>query len=116
MSRNPYTEDMSALVARKPPAETEAQFQNRVIQLAKLRGWRHYHTYDSRRSAAGFPDLVLVHPTHKRVLYRELKTATGRLSKYQQEWLHLLKVAGADADVWRPADWDLIQATLRGEQ
>lgn len=107
-------DDFSKYVKVQARAETEAQFQNRVLKLARYRGWTHYHTYDSRRSVAGFPDLVLVHPRHG-ILYRELKTDKGTVSRAQQEWLHLLTVAGADAKVWRQRDWDQIQAELAGD-
>jgi hypothetical protein len=60
-----------------------------------------YHTHDSRRSPSGFPDLVIV---GDRVLYRELKTAKGKVSDAQAAWLHALVLAGQDACVWRPAD------------
>ncbi len=61
-----------------------------------------YHTHDSRRSEPGFPDLVIV---GRRVIYRELKTQRGRLSRHQKEWLAALQEAGQDATVWRPSDW-----------
>jgi hypothetical protein len=67
--------------------------------------WSHlllYHTRDSRGSHAGFPDLVIV--TGTSVLFRELKSETGRVSAAQQNWLDALAGVGADADVWRPAD------------
>ena len=38
---------------------TEAQLQEMVVARSKALGWLVYHTYDSRRSASGFPDLVL---------------------------------------------------------
>ena len=38
----------------------EAELQRNVLSLAAMTGWLAYHTYDSRRSQAGFPDLVLV--------------------------------------------------------
>ena len=63
---------------------TEKDFQGRVVQFAKLLGWLCYHTYDSRRSEPGFPDLVLV--KGKRILYRELKSESGKLSDYQKWW------------------------------
>ena len=94
--------------------ETEAQFQARVVELARWCGWLHYHTHDSRRSAAGFPDLVLVH-AQRGVLFRELKTETGIVTGAQQMWIHRLTLAGANAAVWRPRDWDEITATLKGE-
>ena len=72
-----------------------------------------YHTYDSRRSNPGFPDLVLVGCNG--VLYRELKTDRGRLTPMQEWWLNSLLDAGQDAGVWRPSDWpDTILAALQG--
>ena len=68
-------------------------------------GWTVYHTHDSRRSDPGFPDLVLVHPRQKRVLYRELKAHRGQLRPAQIEWLNVLALAGQDVGVWRPTDW-----------
>jgi hypothetical protein len=85
--------------------DTEAALQTRIIKAAQAAGWLVYHTHDSRRSQAGFPDLVLVHPDRKQVLYRELKTEKGRLRPEQQEWLLSLRAAGVDAEVWRPAQW-----------
>ncbi len=80
---------------------TEAELMSQVIALAKLRGWSCYHTHLSIRSEPGFPDLVLV---RNRVMFRELKSARGKVSHAQQRWLDMLKAAGADADVWFPAD------------
>lgn len=81
---------------------SEKEFQALVVDVAKRRGWLVYHTFDSRRSGAGFPDLVLV---RERVLFRELKTARGVVSAVQKAWLQRLVSAGADVAVWRPADW-----------
>lgn len=82
----------------------EAVLQARVEQHARALGWLAYHTHDSRRSAAGFPDLVLVHAGQRRTLFRELKTQRGRVSPAQADWLRALVLAGEDAAVWRPAD------------
>ena len=35
----------------------EKKFQSQVVRIAKVFGWLCYHTYDSRRSEPGFPDL-----------------------------------------------------------
>ncbi len=43
---------------------SEADFMDQVIDLAHLYGWMVYHTYDSRRSAPGYPDLAFCHPVH----------------------------------------------------
>lgn len=92
---------------------SERQLQDLVVQAAKYLGYLVYHTYDSRRSAPGFPDLVMVHPAGG-MLWRELKATKGRLTPEQEQWLTTLNAAGQDAGVWRPADWasGLIQREL----
>lgn len=55
--------------------------------------------------ASGFPDLVLVHPARKLVLFREIKSERGRLSSAQVGWRNDLVAAGADYAIWRPSDW-----------
>jgi len=84
---------------------TEAQLQAVVIAAAKARGFLVYHTFDSRRSAAGYPDLHMVHAARGVSLMRELKTQKGRVSADQAGWLTALEAAGVDAGVWRPIDW-----------
>ena len=54
---------------------TEDRWQALVVLEARARGWRVYHTHDSRRSAAGFPDLVLVRPP--RVVFAEAEDGVG---------------------------------------
>lgn len=86
---------------------SEHGFQQGVIKLARFHGFSLvYHTHDSRRSAPGFPDLVLVNPATGRVLFRELKTNKGRVTVDQRAWLDGLTAAGQDAGVWRPNDYD----------
>jgi len=79
---------------------TEKKFQDAIISLAKENRWLHYHTYDSRRSVAGFPDLVLVR--EGRILFRELKVGKNKMSLYQKEWAKAIREASGDFDVWRP--------------
>lgn len=102
-------------MATGAPELTEAQFQRRVVDFARVTGWTVYHTFDSRRSEPGFPDLVAVHPDQRRIVYAELKSARGYLSTPQRRWLDKLARAGAEIAVWRPADWDEIVAVLRGK-
>lgn len=72
--------------------------------MAQWLGYRlQYHTHDSRHSAAGFPDLVLV--GRGRLLFIEVKSATGKLTTPQLAWYAGLLDVGAEAYVWRPADW-----------
>ncbi|MFL6138819.1 MAG: VRR-NUC domain-containing protein [Frankiaceae bacterium] len=96
------------------PDASETQWQGVVVGVGKFYGWVVYHTYDSRRSHAGWPDLVLA--GHGRVLFAELKARTGRLSRAQRMWLGLLRAAGLEVAVWRPADLDDVVAALGPRQ
>ena len=91
---------------------TEKQLQQLVLGACRQLRLLAYHTYDSRKSQPGFPDLVIVGGTT--ILYRELKTEKGKVTSAQNYWLDALRHAGIDADVWRPSDWpDRIMAELQ---
>ena len=81
----------------------EKDLQKSVLELAHLRGWRTYHTYDARRSTPGFPDLSMVRG--KRLIFAELKREKGRLTAAQTEWIEALRQTVCEVYVWRPADW-----------
>lgn len=87
-----------------PLPMTESELSECVRSLARTLGLRIYHTYDSRRSYSGFPDLVLVGRGGH--VFRELKATAGDYpTPEQQAWLDALTAAGADTGVWRPSDW-----------
>src|ERR1043165_2871186 len=96
---------------------SEKDFQQAVIDYAHLNGWLAMHQYDSRRTVAGWPDLVLLHPaTSSRdadLMFVELKSAKGRVSAAQMRWLTALRQAGQEVAVWSPDQWDSIVARLR---
>jgi hypothetical protein len=94
-------------------AVSEKEWQAQIIELAELYGWFVYHTYDSRRSAAGWPDLVLARPTTGELIYVELKTDKGRVTKAQQTWLRILQDCNQETHVWRPRDFDAIHDRLK---
>lgn len=100
-------------------AQTEAEFQAAVVDLAKLLGWHMYHVPDSRRATeAGFPDWVFLLPGRTGVLgqlvFAELKTETGRARPEQQAWIAGLQtVPGITAGVFRPSDWPGLARLLR---
>ncbi len=94
------------------PPESEAQFQAFVVDLAKQLGWLCYHAHDSRRSAAGFPDLLMVRG--ERCIAAELKSARGQTTLDQTVWLGRLgRVPGIEPFVWRPSMKQAILETLR---
>ena len=94
-------------------AVTEKDFQQQIVDLARLLRWRVYHTHDSRPSAPGFPDLVLV--KGRQCIFAEVKTETGRITVEQKKWMDALaEVRGHSVIVWRPSCWRDIEAALKG--
>lgn len=83
----------------------ESVFQSQVGQYARARGALHYHTYNSERSDAGFPDSVIL---GNWIMFLELKSDSdsARVSDKQKTWIQRLKDRGYDADVYWPADWE----------
>jgi hypothetical protein len=87
---------------------TEADWHGFVVSFATMMGWSTYHTYDSRRSNAGWPDLVCVRGD--RLVIAELKAEGGKVTAAQQAWIDAL-TAVAEASgkavsvhLWRPSD------------
>jgi hypothetical protein len=87
---------------RKLLATSETELYELVRQWAQQQGWLIYHTYDARRSYAGFPDTVFVRPP--RIVYAELKREDGRVTREQWAWFDALKASGAEVYIWRPSD------------
>lgn len=101
---------MSRKIDRIPV--TEADLREQVRDLCKLFGWKIYFSWTSLHSPRGFPDLVLVNPEQKRVVYAELKSEKGKVTPQQQEWLDALKACGQEVYLWRPADIEEIAGIL----
>lgn len=107
---------------------TEAQWQEQVLGMARLFGWRCAHFRPAltakgyrtpvQADGAGFPDLVLARQRpgqYGELLFVELKSDSGRLSPRQHAWIELLDhVDGVEVYVWRPEDADEVEAVLRG--
>lgn len=90
---------------------SESEFQRQVVYYARRQRWLVYHTFDSRRSAAGFPDLVMVRG--HRLIFAELKASNGRLTADQVNWLSDLWTAGQTVYCWRPSEWSEIIEILK---
>jgi hypothetical protein len=118
-------------------ALSEAAWQGQVEALARFYGWLVYHPPDNRpvdgrgrrqRTTRGFPDLTLVRGAE--LIFAELKRDTTYPDADQRAWLDALRqvadavdwAAGVDGPainvyVWRPRDFDDVQARLaRGRQ
>jgi hypothetical protein len=101
-------------------AETERDFQAKIVDLAKRMGWlvhaeRPANTEGRWRQPiqgdAGWPDLVLVRAGV--MIVAELKAQRGKPRPEQVRWLaELGEVPGLVVAVWRPSDWDVIVAEL----
>ena len=90
---------------------TEKDLQALVVGAADAGGWLVYHTHDSRRSPAGFPDLVLVRGTE--VLFVELKSERGRVRPDQQVWMDALdRVDTISNGIVRPSQADQLVGRL----
>ena len=96
--------------------QTEKQFQSAVVAFARVNRWLCYHTYDARRSAPGYPDLTLVCKEKRRgVVFAELKASdTAQPTPAQRAWGDLLGAVGGTVRyfLWRPTDWEEIEAVL----
>jgi hypothetical protein len=125
---------------RKPGELLESQFQAQVVDLAAICGFYWLHVRPGRTMhgwavpiqgplGKGWPDLVLVRPRDRRLLFVELKRDGEDLAPEQVEVLDVLRSLRSDPfiwsatdslprteiAVWRPADMEsgLIPAALR---
>lgn len=102
--------------ATREHAMSEADWQRRVMDCAKLHGWRRVHVRPARvgtrwvtpyEGDTGLPDLILARDGV--VLLVELKAEKTSWQPGQQEWL---TAAGEHGFVWRPHDWPVALAIL----
>jgi hypothetical protein len=113
---------------------TEREFQDAVVDVAHLWGWRVFHAraagtnkgwrtpiaYDGK----GYPDLTMIHPKGY-IIFAEMKRETGSSTSDDQiAWGQVLTDCAANIDnwignacpvhyrVWRPRDGDEIVTLL----
>lgn len=88
---------------------SEKEFQRAVTDLMRRNGWKYHHQTISRKSAAGWFDLVAC---RERIIFVELKTETGTLEAEQANWRDRIVAAGGEWYLWRPSDWKNIVEVL----
>lgn len=99
----------------------EENYQQTIIDLANVYGWTVAHFRTARTingwvtpvaaDGKGFPDMVLVRPP--RLIFAEIKSDKGKLSREQQSWLDLLKgCPGVECYMWKPDDYPEVIRTL----
>ncbi|MFT4038364.1 MAG: VRR-NUC domain-containing protein [Thermomicrobiales bacterium] len=89
----------------------ERDFQRQVVEAAGYLGWTCVHFPAMQMNPSGWPDLICFRDGQTEIM--ELKTERGRLGPRQVEWIERLQAAGMSVNVFRPADWDQIEALLR---
>ncbi|MGI9555915.1 MAG: VRR-NUC domain-containing protein [Cyanophyceae cyanobacterium] len=77
---------------------TEQQVQSKKIKELEAEGYYVIKLIKTNKN--GIPDLVALHPTNN-VLFVEVKTKKGRVSKLQEYRMKELKEYGFDAEVYR---------------
>lgn len=90
----------------KAQSETMAEEELRLnIRSAMLQlGWKHAHTYDSRRSDPGLFDIIGARMP--RFIVVECKRQNGVLTPEQHAWaLETIPNPGVEVYVLRPVDW-----------
>ncbi len=119
-TKKPATPTITFVGGKMRVRMSEEDLKRAILDLCKTMGLFTLHIRPARRGAAsddpdqpqrwetpvqgngkGFPDLTIVGGW---VMFRELKSDTGRVSAAQREWLERLEAAVADVGVWRPED------------
>jgi hypothetical protein len=111
--------------AKLMPKMTEKEWQNQVLELAKLLGWKraHFRTVRVQRkngsvyyetpvqaNGKGFPDLIMVRGN--RLIAAELKRDGEKLEPDQEEWARVLRNTPVEVYAWCPSDFELVQQIL----
>lgn len=92
------------------PRMTEKQLARNIVTEAKNCNWLVYHTFMSKWSSPGFPDLLMIRDG--KILAWELKAQDKEASPAQREWLDAFALSGADARVVRPDDLEMAYKIL----
>lgn len=107
--------------AATDPPITEADWQQQVIDLAHVLGWKHLHVrrtigkgnkWVTATNLKGWPDLFLWHERQQRVIAAELKSEAGTTTPEQVDVLESLTAAGVPCFVWRPSDLEAVRDLL----
>lgn len=102
------------------PEASEAQFQQQIMQLAATCGWDAHHIRPGKYGSVyktdglpGMPDLLLIGQRGQGILFAELKTANGKVSKMQEHRITQLLTNGCEVHIWRPQDMERIIKRLQ---
>lgn len=89
-------------------------WQEEVTNEFKRCGWGHvYHTWNSRNSPKGFPDVVICGAS--RVIAIELKVGNNKPSDEQIGWLKAFKFSGALTFAFWPRHREVVRLIASGK-
>lgn len=104
-------------------AKLAKQAEKLVLDYARWKGWKVLQVrtvFDGKAQrwvtpfgadGNGFPDFLFVRPG--RLVYAEVKTGKGKLTKEQRRWRDALRAAGAEWHLLRPLnDWQAVEEVL----
>ena len=94
-------------------ALTEKDLQASIVEAARWFRWHVFHPFDSRRSAAGWPDLSMVHPDYG-IVFAELKREGKHPTSEQVRVLAALARWNSQVYVWRPSNLTDVISYLQG--
>jgi hypothetical protein len=100
-------------------SESEEDFQKKVIDLSHMNGYRVAHFRKARKKngdwitpvsadGKGWLDLVLVNGDKGDIIFAELKSEKGKMTKEQEEWFIRLSKCSKSVYCWKPSNWDEI--------
>lgn len=81
--------------------QSESAFATDVRKIARIRHYWSYHTQFSKWSEKGLPDWLFVRG--QRVIWAELKTDHTTITPHQARVITILRNAGEEVHIWRPA-------------
>lgn len=105
-----------------PPEISEAVWQEQFIELAHLLGYRHMHVRRSigksrkwvtATNVTGWPDCTLWSERQRRLVFVELKSASGKTTAEQDEVHASLRAAGCEVYIWKPSDLEVAARVLK---
>jgi hypothetical protein len=100
-------------ISDKDAAVSEKKFATKVAGYMRKHGWhvqRNGWVGVGNQFVKGYPDMVCV---REKILFVELKTATGKLRSSQAEWRDWILEAGGNWELWRPQDWDEVKQKIK---
>lgn len=113
---------MSTTRRALPQAETEAELQANLFELAGILRVRLLHVrrsigkgkrWQTTTSIVGWPDIFAYSPKGNWHFAAELKSENGVVTPEQMQVLIDLEDAGVPTFIWRPKDWDQIQRVMQ---